>query len=145
VGIIYEDLPDHEGYAAWRQRDGRITATSPPLGRFDARVAACSCGWTGDPYPPTEQGREQAEQQWEDDHARPLLETAIPPSVAAAIREAQRAVRDLAVHRPKAARAILARHIKWAASMNRALMARTPQARLDGAEGIPEPGAAQDT
>ena len=62
MGMIFEDLEDHEGYAARRLPDGTLTSTwTQDTAAFDAYVGACTCGWTGtDQHPPTEAGRTAA-------------------------------------------------------------------------------------
>jgi hypothetical protein len=82
VGVIIEDLYDHEGYGVRRLPDGTLTATwSAETAAFDAYVAACGCGWHGGEHPPTDDGYEAAVDQWEHDHARPLLAKAVPIAV----------------------------------------------------------------
>jgi hypothetical protein len=75
MGVVIEDLWDHEGYAARRLPDGTLTGTWTHATReFDAYVAACGCGWRGDvDYLPTENGEEFAIDQWRLTHAEPLL------------------------------------------------------------------------
>jgi hypothetical protein len=73
MGVIIEDLWDHEGYAARRLPDGTLTSTG--IREFTAFVPACGCGWHGDrEHPPTEDGEELALDQWRAEHATPLLE-----------------------------------------------------------------------
>ena len=73
MGVIIEDLWDHEGYAARRLLDGTLTGTV--IREFTAIVPACGCGWQGDrTYPPTEDGEELALDEWLAEHATPLLE-----------------------------------------------------------------------
>jgi hypothetical protein len=75
MGVVIEDLWDHEGYAARRLPDGTLTGTwSYATGEFTAFVPACGCGWSGDrDHPPTDQGEEAAIGQWRVEHAEPLL------------------------------------------------------------------------
>jgi hypothetical protein len=75
MGVILEDLYDHEGYAARRLPDGTLTGTWTAATReFTAHLAACGCGWRGTrPWPPTEDGEELAVQQWRREHGEPLL------------------------------------------------------------------------
>jgi hypothetical protein len=48
MGLILDDLYDHEGYAARRLPDGTLTGTWTYATReFSAYVAACGCGWHG--------------------------------------------------------------------------------------------------
>jgi hypothetical protein len=87
MGVVIEDLWDHEGYAARRLLDGTLTGTWTWATReFEAFVAACGCGWRGHlGYPPTEDGEELAVEQWRSQHAEPLLD-----------RQAERRHRELA-------------------------------------------------
>jgi hypothetical protein len=75
MGVVIEDLWDHEGYAARRLPDGTLTGTWTQATReFDGYRAACGCGWRGEvDYLPTETGGEFAIDQWRSEHAEPLL------------------------------------------------------------------------
>jgi len=75
MGVVIEDLWDHEGYGARRLPDGTLTGTWTWATReFTAYVAACGCGWRGSgDWPPTEAGEELAVDQWDTEHATPLL------------------------------------------------------------------------
>ena len=74
MGVVIEDLWDHEGYAARRLPDGTLTGTWTQVGGFDAYVAACGCGWRGTVgYPPTDIGEELAVDHWRLEHAEPLM------------------------------------------------------------------------
>jgi hypothetical protein len=74
MGLILEDLYDHEGYADRRLPDGRLASGvwTSATREFTGWVAACSCGWhaTGD-WPPTEEGEELAVDQWRREHGEP--------------------------------------------------------------------------
>src|SRR5512132_1483003 len=73
MGVVIEDLWDHEGCAARRLPDGTLTSTS--IRDFDAYVGACGCGWRANlNYPPTEAGEQAALDHWHLGHATPLLE-----------------------------------------------------------------------
>jgi hypothetical protein len=77
VGLILDDLYDHEGYADRRLPDGRLAGGvwTHATRRFTAYVAACGCGWhAARDWPPTEAGEELAVDQWRRDHGGPLLE-----------------------------------------------------------------------
>jgi hypothetical protein len=77
MGLILEDLFDHEGYADRRLADGRLAGGvwSRDTLEFTAYVAACGCGWHGSlHYSPTEAGEELAVDQWRWAHAGPLLQ-----------------------------------------------------------------------
>jgi hypothetical protein len=76
MGVVIEDLEDHEGYAARRLLDGTLTGTWTWATReFDAYVGACSCGWRANlNYLPTEAGEQAALDHWYQGHATPLLE-----------------------------------------------------------------------
>jgi hypothetical protein len=75
MGMVIEGLWDHEGYAARRLPDGTLTGTWTQATReFTAFVAACGCGWRGDiEHPPTEAGEDLAVDEWDSEHAVPLL------------------------------------------------------------------------
>lgn len=98
MGMIFEDLEDHEGYAARRLPDGTFTSTwTLDTDVFEAYVGASSCGWTGtDAYPPTGAGRMAAEDQWEHAHARPLLETAVPARISELVDNLRQETAELA-------------------------------------------------
>jgi hypothetical protein len=111
MGAILDDLDGHEGYPLRQLPDG-ITTSRWPTGtaRSTGYIAACDCGWTGaDRYEPTEDGYDAALDEWEHDHARPLLEHVIPDRVQELLRETMRALRDLAAERPHAAATALRR------------------------------------
>jgi len=133
MGVVYEDLYDHEGYAAGRSSNGEHV----PRGHravVDVYEAACSCGWAGNcHYPLTEEGRELAVLEWENEHSLPLLELAIPASVATAVEEAERSVRELAGRRPRAARQLLDRHARWVKAIEDELAAEEAGHRLQSA------------
>jgi hypothetical protein len=76
MGRFIEDLWDHEGYAARRLPDGTLTDTWTYATReFTAYVPACGCGWRADrEHPPTEDGEQAALEQWDTEHATPLLQ-----------------------------------------------------------------------
>jgi hypothetical protein len=75
MGVVIEDLEDHEGYAARRLLDGTLTSTWAQPGGFDAYVGACGCGWRANLYyPPTEAGEQAALDHWHQGHATVLLE-----------------------------------------------------------------------
>jgi hypothetical protein len=76
VGVVIEDLSDHEGYADRRLPDGRLAGGvwSHATSGFTEYVAACGCGWSSqDGYPPTHQGERAALADWREAHAAPLL------------------------------------------------------------------------
>jgi hypothetical protein len=77
MGLILDDLYDHEGYADRRLADGGLAGGvwTYATREFTAYVAACGCGWhaTRD-YPPTEDGEEAAVNHWRREHGEPLLE-----------------------------------------------------------------------
>ena len=142
MGVVYEDLYDHEGYAAGRSSNGEQVPRGRPA-VVDVYEAACSCGWYGNcHYPLTEEGRELAILEWENEHALPLLELAIPASVATAVEEAERAVRDLAGRRPRAARQLLERHAKWVKAVEAQLPSTQAARRLLDTANTQRPRAA---
>jgi hypothetical protein len=77
MGLLLDDLYDHEGYADRRLPDGRLAGGvwTHATREFTAYVAACGCGWhaTRD-WPPTEEGEEAAVDQWRREHGEPLLQ-----------------------------------------------------------------------
>ncbi|HET6835178.1 MAG TPA: hypothetical protein VFH30_15010 [Acidimicrobiales bacterium] len=115
MGMILDDLEDHEGYAARRLPDRTLTSTwTRDTDALDAYVAACSCGWTGrHDHPPTEHGRTTAEDELELHHAQPLLVTAVPARVRELIDNLHEEVAELAGERPLAARAVAHRLAGW--------------------------------
>jgi hypothetical protein len=69
------------------------------------------CGWTGTGhYEPSEAGYDAALDEWEHDHARPLLEYVIPNRVQQQMQDALSSLDDLAAQRPRAAAKAL-RHL----------------------------------
>lgn len=93
-----------------------MTATwSAETAAFRAYVSACSCGWHGGEHSPTEDGYEAAIDEWEADHARPLLAETVPAAVASAITDAKQAVGRLTRDRPEAARQALDELGAWTA------------------------------
>ena len=113
MSTILDDLDGHEGYGARRLPDGSLTATWSATARFDAYVAACSCGWLGGEHPADDDGDDAAVDEWEAEHARPLLATAVPTEVTDAISAARKAVVRLAGERPDAARRALEGIRRW--------------------------------
>jgi hypothetical protein len=114
MGMIFEDLEDHEVYAARRLPDGTLTSTwTRDTAAFDAYVAACTCGWNAsDHHPPAEAGRTAAEDELA--HARPLLAAAVPVRITELVDNLREEVAELADDRPLAARTVAQRLITWA-------------------------------
>lgn len=112
MGAILDDLDGHEGYPLRQLPDASTTSRwTSTTARFTGYVAACDCGWTGTGhYEPTEAGHHAALDEWEHDHARPLLEHVIPHGVQHLLRDTLRALDDLAAQRPHAAAKAL-RHL----------------------------------
>jgi hypothetical protein len=76
MGLILDDLYDHEGFADRRLADGRLAGGVWSRDTLDwtGYVAACSCGWHASRnWPPTEDGEEAAVDQWRSEHGEPLL------------------------------------------------------------------------
>jgi hypothetical protein len=82
MGTIYcgpfaeqADTYSHEGYAARILPDGTETGTWTYETRESTGYRAhCDCGWRGTTtYPPTEQGEDLADEEWDRDHRRPLI------------------------------------------------------------------------
>ncbi len=132
MGTVIEDLHDHEGYGGRRLPDGTLTGVwSAETAKFEAYVASCGCGWHGGHHPPTEAGYESAVEEWEADHARPLLAEAIPDTVRTAINDAKRAVADLIAQRPEAARRALHEVSVWSEHQRRVLESATLEPAAD--------------
>lgn len=112
MGAILDDLDGHEGYPLRRLTDSTTTSRwTSDITRFTGYIAACDCGWTGaGNYEPTDAGYDAALDEWEQDHARPLLEHVIPDRVQQLLRDTLRSLDDLAVQRPHAAAKAL-RHL----------------------------------
>lgn len=70
------DADRHEGYAARILPDGTETGTwTYETREFTGYRAHCECGWRGTTtYPPTERGAELADEEWDRDHLRPLID-----------------------------------------------------------------------
>lgn len=61
MGVVLDDLYDHERYVARRLADGTLTRTwSSASAAFEHYVPCCRCGWHGGGDPPTEEGYEAA-------------------------------------------------------------------------------------
>jgi hypothetical protein len=76
MGLILDDLYDHEGFADRRLADGRLAGGVWSRDTLDwtGYVAACGCGWHASrDWPPTEDGEEAAVDQWRSEHGEPLL------------------------------------------------------------------------
>ncbi|MEU9688117.1 hypothetical protein [Amycolatopsis japonica] len=67
----------HEGYAARILPDGTETGTwSYETRAFTGYRAHCDCGWRGlAVHPPTDEGEERAEDEWDDHHIHPMIDT----------------------------------------------------------------------
>jgi hypothetical protein len=133
MGMIFEDLEDHEGYAARRLPDGTLTSTwTRDTAAFETYVGACGCGWTGaDQHPPTEAGCTAAEDQWEHAHARPLLATAVPTRFTELVDNLREEIAELADDRPLAAHAVAHRLAAWSAHVVQLTETAELQRRLD--------------
>jgi hypothetical protein len=129
MGAILDDLNGHEGYPLRQLPDGTTTSRwTSSTARFTGYVPACDCGWTGTGHhEPTEAGYDAALDEWEHDHARPLLEHVIPHRVQLLLRDTLRSLDDLAAQRPHAAVKAL-RHL----DAGRTAIARQLDARLVG-------------
>lgn len=130
MGAIYDDLEGHEGYALRRLPDGTLTSTSTAaMSEFRSYVAACECRWTGGDHPATEDGYEDAVDEWEHRHARPLLAQTVPVEVRDKTREMKRALAELVDQRPIAGLKAASELVTWA----EALAARARGARQHAA------------
>ncbi|MGH9291041.1 MAG: hypothetical protein ACRD0V_22550 [Acidimicrobiales bacterium] len=139
MGMIFDDLEDHDGYAARWLPDRALTSTwTRDTAAFEAYVAACSCGWTGrHDHPPTEHGRTTAEDEWELHHAQPLLARAVPARVRELVDNLREEVAELADDRPLAARAVAHRLAGWSEHLLQLTASAELHRRLDslGREG----------
>jgi hypothetical protein len=105
MGAILDDLDGHEGYPLRRLTDGTTTSWwTGATTHFAGYIAAYDCGWTGTGhFEPTDAGYDAALDEWDHDHARPLLEHVIPDRVQQLLRDTLRSLDDLAVQRPHTA------------------------------------------
>jgi hypothetical protein len=133
MGMIIDDLEDHEGYAARRLPDRTLTSTwTRDTNTFDAYVAACSCDWTGrHDHPPTEHGRTTAGDGWKLHHAQPLLATAVPARIRELVDNLHEEVAELADNRPLAARAVAHRLAGWSEHVLQLTASAELRQRLD--------------
>jgi hypothetical protein len=115
MGMIFEDLEDHEGCAVRRLPDGTLTSTwTRDTAAFDAYIGACSCGWNAsDHHPPTEADCTAAEDEWECAHARPLLAAAVPSRITELADNLCEEIAELAHDRPLAGRTVAQRLTAW--------------------------------
>jgi len=117
VGVILDDLCDHEGYGARRLPDGTVTGIwSAETATFEAYIASCGCGWHGGDHPPIEDGYQAAVEEWESSHARPLFARTVPDDVRSGIRTVQQSVSELVTERPLAGLAALRSLATWASA-----------------------------
>lgn len=67
---------EHEGYAARILPDGTETGTwTYETREFRGYRAHCDCGWRGTAvYPATDMGERAADEEWDRDHLRPLID-----------------------------------------------------------------------
>ena len=100
MGVHYDDMPDHDGYT-------RRTAAG--------LLSVCSCGWTGTVHHDSPAGRHNARQEWDDEHALPLLAITIPPAITVRITELKAELAALSSERPAAAQVALQDLAGWAA------------------------------
>ena len=139
MGAIYDDLEGHEGYALRRLPDGTLASTSTPaMPEFRSYVAACECRWTGGDHPPTEDGYEDAVDEWDHRHARPLLAQAVPVEVRDKTREMKRALVELVDQRPIAGLKAAGELVTWAEAL--AARARVARRSTIASEGADDPG-----
>jgi len=87
---------------------------TPQTAEFTSYVAACSCHWRGANHPPTDAGHEEAVDEWDRDHARPLLAQAVPRHVRQLLHDVKRAVAALGEERPAAGRKVAQELADWA-------------------------------
>jgi hypothetical protein len=132
MGVVLDDLYDHEGYGARRLADGTLTGTwSSASATFDCYVACCGCGWHGGDHPPTEDGYESAVEEWAVDHARPLLARAVPDEITSMMHTLEQAIAALMHERPLAGLSALRSLSTWAiTTVARAQTSLAPTADL---------------
>jgi hypothetical protein len=132
MGVVLDDLYDHEGYGARRLADGTLTGSwSSASATFDCYVACCGCGWHGGDHPATEDGYEAAVDEWEVDHARPTLARVVPDEVISMMHTLERAIATLMQERPLAGLSALRSLSTWAgATVARAQTSLAPTADL---------------
>jgi len=132
MGVVLDDLYDHEGYGARRLADGTLTGSwSNASATFDCYVACCGCGWQGGDHPPTEDGYESAVEEWAVDHARPLLARAVPDEVTSMMHTLEKAIAALMHERPLAGLSTLRSLSTWAgATVARAQTSLAPTTDL---------------
>ena len=99
MGTVYDDLPTHEGYT---------------IDHHDGHLGACSCGWHHD-QPVADS--DAAVDRWDQHHAGPLLERAVPIRVSELADEVRRAVTHLARTRPLAAVSLLDSIDRWSGQL----------------------------
>ena len=115
MGSIYEDLEGHEGHAMRRLPDGTTTSSwTAETATFTSYVAACECDWRGGDHAPTEIGYEEALDDWDRRHARPLLAQAVPGNVKEMLREMKEVLADLVDVRPAAGLKAVQEVEEWA-------------------------------
>ncbi len=104
MGTIYDDLDGHEGYAARRLPDGTLAGSwTATTASFSAYVPKCECGWRGTDHAQTEEGYEEAMDEWDGLHAQPLLAKAVPLEVRERVHDAEQSLNELSKERPLAA------------------------------------------
>lgn len=130
MGVTYDDLEGHEGYDARRLPDGSITVSwTAATASFTSYVAACDCGWQGSDHAPTEEGRLEALDDWDEHHARPLLALVVPQELTETMTALKRALSRLGEERPPAAAKAVKELAHWAeATLSRLEGARRPAA-----------------
>jgi len=129
MGSVYEDLDGHEGYAMRRLPDGTMTSSwTAETAVFSSYVAACECDWTGGDHAPTEEGYEEAIDEWDRRHAQPLVAQAVPPNVRRLIGEMKQTLNALVDERPAAGLKAIREVAQWASAT---------EARASGVEGAP--------
>jgi hypothetical protein len=130
MGSVYENLEGHEGFAMRRLPDGTTTSSWAVEAVFSSYVAACECDWRGGDYAPTEEGYEEAIDEWDRRHAQPLVAQGVPRSVGRMIREMKQILNDLVDERPAVGVKALRDVPQWASAI---------EARASDVERVPAP------
>ena len=107
-------------------------------------MAACSCGWRGGTHPADEGGYDAAVDEWEAEHARPLVAATVPAETAGIITAAQEAIAHLAGERPEAARYAVEELGRWAELLGGALEAQAIPLWAER-QGVPAPTSRRPT
>ena len=117
MGSVYEDLDGHEGYAMRRLPDGTMTGSwTPETAVFSSWRPASATGGGGPR--PTEEGYEEAIDEWDRRHAQPLVAQTVPRNVRRVVREMRQILSDLVDERPAAGLKAIREVAQWASAID---------------------------